>query len=131
MGALLNLRRCRPDELPGILPAGGREHVYIETVGLADFRDQFSTIGDDFRGPLPSSGALMNEDSRVLIHSEDSDIDLRGVSYRGDILAWSSIIRDYCGRRGLLHASVSADGVRLSDGRFFGWLVCETFCTQA
>ena len=117
---------CDPDLMPGFVTSPRREYLYIQTPDPAAFSREFSTIGDLFLGVPPSSGGLINEEALIVVDSRPQ-IDLCGVSFRGDIKAWENVIVDHCSRGSRIYGIIDPSGVHLSDGRFIPWSDCSCY----
>jgi len=107
-----------------------REYLYIQRETAADFHEEFGRIGDDYEGEPPSSGGIMNEEAAIKTMHGGMSLDLRGVSFRGDIRILRGVIEDHCRRRGLLFGTISTIGIHLSNDVHVPWSACETFCDR-
>ncbi|MCY2930867.1 MAG: hypothetical protein NTV86_15530 [Planctomycetota bacterium] len=96
--------------LPGTIAIEGREFLYVEYQDAAQFRKCFFHIPCD---PLPREGGIINEEVTVTLAQE---IQLHGVSYKGDIEGWRRCLLGWCRKSGLIWGKVVGDSIALSNG---------------
>lgn len=108
--------------IPGAQPRQGRWYFYLESSGLAAFRDFFPQVTSCGKSPLPASGGAINEEVGLVVPGGQV---LCAISYKGDAAGWRRKLLECAEERRLLWAEITGATLQLSDGRKLDLAACE------
>jgi len=122
---LLRMTRIVPlsklSELPGFTPVIGREFRYIQSPSMKSFQRLFRRVATSGGEDLPKSGGMLEENA--IITTPDART-FFGVSYTGDLNAWTSKVHSCCMENGVLHGRISGSTFSLSNGEVLDISTC-------
>jgi hypothetical protein len=109
--------------IPGTVPVGGREFLYVLDDGTDDFSALFEKLTAGSTGHRATTGGAITENCRLFL--PDGRL-FHALSYKGDLEGWRKDIEEAVDTLGLQVAAISIDRLVLSDGHSVALSDCRT-----